>query len=364
MILTDMKRISILFPAIMMAIAASAAPAMHYVDALDLTVVNRAQERDTTFMRLDASNYPGLPAQVAEYSAHSTGLAIAFRTDSRNISARWTTSTVSAGSNRTLLSVVGLDLYILRDGQWVWAGAGRPVGTAENSVNIVSSMDGAMHDCLLYLPLWSKVESLEIGVDDGSVIEPIPNPFGPRVVIVGSSITHGASADRPGLTYPARLQRATGWEIPNLGYSGLCKLEPFYAQIIADTDADAFVFDAFSNPKAEEIDARLKEFVDLIRASKPDVPLIFLQTEVRESGNFDLSRRDFEARKRAASRAGMKRLVDAGYRDIYFIDPGMPLSPNHDDNIDGSHPTDAGFEKISDYLAPILKSILFSYGIE
>jgi len=359
-----MKRTFLFLSAMIMAIVAGAAPEMRYVDARGLTVVNRAQERDTTFARLDASRYPDLPAKVAAYSNHSTGLAVAFRTDSRNISAKWTTSSVSAGANRTLLSVVGLDLYILRDGKWVAAGVGRPVDQASNSVPIVASMDGEMHDCLLYLPLWSKVDALEIGIDKGAVIEPLPNPFGPRVVFMGSSITHGASAGRPGLTYSSRIQRATGWEIPNLGYSGLCKLEPFYARIVADTDADAFVFDCFSNPKAEEIDARLQEFVDIIRASKPNVPLIFIQTEVRESGNFDLKKRDFEDRKREASRAGMKRLIDAGYRDIYFIDPGMPLADDHDDNIDGIHPTDAGFQRISNHLLPILRSILFSYGIE
>ena len=360
----SMKRLIAIFLIIAGISASAVAVDLRYVDAEDLTVVNRAQERDTTFARLNAANYPELPAKVAEYSNHSTGLAVAFRTDSRNIGAKWTTSSICAGANRTLLSVAGLDLYILRDGKWIAAGVGKPTDPASSSATLVASMDGEMHDCLLYLPLWAKIETLEIGVDDGAVIEPLPNPFGPRVVFMGSSITHGASAGRPGLTYPSRIQRATGWEIPNLGYSGLCKLEPFYARIVADTDADAFVFDGFSNPKAEEIDARLQEFVDIIRAAKPGVPLIFIQTEVRETGNFDLKKRDFEARKRAASRAGMKRLIDAGYRDIYFVDPGMPLADDHDDNIDGIHPTDAGFQRISNHLLPVLRSILFSYGIE
>lgn len=359
-----MKRILLSLSVILVAIAASAAPEIHYVDALDLTVVNRAQARDNGYVRLNAANYPELPAQVAEYSRHSTGLAVAFRTDSRSVKARWHTEAPITGQNRTPIAYSGLDMYIMRDGEWTFAGAVRPSMTKlDHSGAIVDNMDGTMHDCLIYLPLWVPVGSLEIGVDEGSVIEPLPNPFGHRVVVLGSSITHGASASRPGLTYTARMQRATGWEMPNLGYSGLCKLEPFYARIIADTEADAFVFDGFSNPSSEEIESRLQEFVDIIRAAHPNTPLVFLQTEVRETGNFDMKKRAFEDRKREAARASMAKLFDAGYRDIYFIDPGMPLSPDHDDTVDGVHPTDAGFEKIVNHVLPQLRTIFAPYGI-
>lgn len=348
--------------ALFAALCAGAA-GMRYVDALDLTVVNRAQPQDTAFERLGASRYPELPAQVAEFCGHSTGLAVAFRTDTRTLKAKWHTATGPVGNNRTPISYCGLDMYIMRDSVWTFAGVARPSFTTAHEATIVADMDGSMHDCLVYLPLWVAIDSLEFGIDEGAVIEPLPNPFGQRVVVLGSSITHGASASRPGITYTARIQRATGWEIPNLGFSGLCKLDPFYARILADTEADAFVFDAFSNPSAEQIDSRLKEFVDIIRAAHPDTPLIFIQTEVRESGNFDMKKRDFEDRKREAAAAGMKRLFDAGYRDIYFIDPGMPLSPDHDDTIDGVHPTDAGFERIVNHLLPRIRLILEKYGI-
>lgn len=358
-----MKR-SLTFLSVIMLFLGLSAADMRFVDALGLTVVNRAQPQDTGFARLGADRYPGLPAKVAEYSGHSTGLAVAFRTDSRNVTARWRTATAPAGANRTPLAYCGLDMYILRDGVWTFAGAAQPKFSTDHANTLVADMDGTMHDCLVYLPLWVALDSLEIGVDEGSVIEPLPNPFSHRVVVLGSSITHGASASRPGLTYTSRIQRATGWEMPNLGYSGLCKLEPFYARILADTEADAFVFDGFSNPSAEQIDSRLKEFVDIIRAAHPYTPLVFLQTEVRESGNFDLKKRAFEQRKREAAARGMQSLFDAGYRDIYFIDPGMPLDPGHDDTVDGVHPTDAGFEKIVDHLLPRLRIILGRYGIK
>ena len=103
---------------------------------------------------------------------------------------------------------------------------------------------------------------------------------------------------------------ALGFGFVNLGASGQCKLDTFFARIAAETRADAFLFDAFSNPSAQQIDERLEGFVRRIRESHPTTPLIFLQTEVRESGNFDLKERAFEAAKREAARKGMGKLIE------------------------------------------------------
>lgn len=300
---------------------------------------------------------------VNRYGRYSTGLAVVFRTDSPVIRARWTTGSKANGKNTTPILQSGLDLYIMRDGKWIFAGVGVPKNGNDHDATIVADMDGSMHECLLYMPMFNSLESLEIGIDDGCSIEPIANPFRHHIAVIGSSITHGASASRPGMAYPARMERATGMEFCNLGFSGQCKLDGFFADIAADTKADAFIFDTFSNPSAEQIDERLKAFVDTIRAAHPNTPLIFIQTEVRETGNFDLKKRKFESDKRAASEAGMKRLMDAGYRDIYFINPGMPIGDDHEGTVDGTHPTDAGFANICAAILPQITEILARYDI-
>jgi hypothetical protein len=362
---SNMKRL-LLLAALATAMIGNAAEAVatRYVDAHNLTVINRPQARDTEFSRLTPSNYPELPAKVSAYSGYSSGLAITFRTDSKALSARWHTKVAAKGANRTPLACCGLDLYIRRDNSWISAGVAYPSTSLDHNGSLVTDMDGTMHECLLYLPLWTTVDSLEIGVDEGATIEALPNPFGPRVVFMGSSITHGVGASRAGLTYPARIERATGWEIPNLGFSGLCKLEQFYTHILADTEAKAFVFDGFSNPSGEMIMERLKAFVDTIRVSHPTEPLIFIQTEVRESGNFNMTKRAYEDHKRECARKAMQQLFDAGYRDIYFIDPGMPLGDDHDNTVEGVHPTDAGYVLIVENLLPQLRQILGKYGIK
>lgn len=340
------------------AVLAQTAP--RYVDASTLTVIGKTMPTPKLFQRVDTARYD-LWQPVKNYSIFSTGLAVVFRTDSRNIRARWKTGGYGLGHNMTAIARKGLDLYIERDGAWVYAGFGWPKGDDHDSP-LVEHMDEGEKLCLLYLPLWDQVLSLELGVDAGSRIEAAPNPFRHRIVVLGSSITHGASAGRPGMTWTARLARETGLDFFNLGYSGHCKLQPEFARMLAETEADAFVLDAFSNPSAREIDERLDSFVATVRKAHPTVPLVFIQTEVRETGNFNLRARRFEEEKRAAAEAGVKRLMKTD-RNIYFIDSKGMIGTDHLGTVDGSHPSDQGFMYMTRHLEPQLRKIFCKYGI-
>ena len=112
--------------------------------------------------------------------------------------------------------------------------------------------------------------------------------------------------------------------------------------MLAEMEADAFVFDAFSNPSAGEIEERLDAFVATVRKAHPSTPLIFIQTEVRETVNFNLQARKFESDKRAAAEAGIRRLMKDD-RNIYFIDSRGMIGTDHLGTVDGSHPSDQGF---------------------
>jgi lysophospholipase L1-like esterase len=337
---------------------------LKYTDATTLTIVNKAQPGGQPFQRIEVARYPELTPLVTKYYRYSTGLAVTFRTDSRNISARWTTVNKLPGTNTTLIAQRGLDLYIRSDGKWVFAGVGVPAKSGtQHEAPVVENMDTTMKECLLNLPLYDEITRLDIGIDEGAQIEAAPDPFRHRIVVIGSSITHGASASRPGMTYTARLGRTLGFEFINLGASGQCKLDTFFARIAAETRADAFVFDVFSNPSAVLIEERLEEFVRIVRESHPTTPLIFLQTEVRESGNFDLKKRAYEADKREAARKGMEKLLERD-KNIRFINPCMDLGNDHEATVDGVHPTDLGFGRMLDALTPQIARILRKYGIE
>ena len=113
---------------------------------------------------------------------------------------------------------------------------------------------------------------------------------------------------------------------------------------------------------AREIGERLDSFVATVRKAHPSTPLIFIQTEVRETGNFNLRARKFESDKRAAAEAGIRRLMKDD-RNIYFIDsPGM-IGTDHLGTVDGSHPSDQGFMHMTRHLEPQLRKIFRKYGI-
>ena len=261
----------------------------------------------------------------------------------------------------------GLDLYIMKDGKWVFAGVGTPIMRkapfSQHEGTIVTDMTKDTKQCILYLPLFDNVEKLEIGIQDGSVIKPMGNPFRHNIIVHGSSITHGASASRAGMTYAARLGRDNGWYTCNLGFSGMCKLQKEYAYYLADIkEVDAFIFDTFSNPKTEEINERFDEFVDIIRAAHPEVPMIFLQTERRETRNFNIKREASEAEKQKAAEDIVRNRMKTD-KNMYFISSEGFLGTEHIATADGTHPTDLGFTHMLEIISPKIKKILKKYGI-
>ena len=339
------------------------AAARKYVDASTLTLIGRTCPMEgNPYYRVDTARYHFDNAAIRRYCGYPAGVAVLFTTDSRSIEARWTTTPRSYGWNMTPVMQRGMDLYIRRDGIWTMAGAARPGLEDRHSGTIVEHMDRQPRECMLYLPTWSELLTLEIGVDDDAVVTPLASPYKHRVIVFGSSITHGASASRPGMAYPAQLERATGFEFVNLGASGQCKMEQFFAHVAAACEADAFLFDSFSNPSAQQIEERLEPFVATIRAAHPTTPLIFLQTEVRESRNFNDKIRKFEDDKRAASEAGMQRLLKQD-KNIYFLNPGMPLGDDHDATVDGVHPSDLGHGRILEVIRPQIVKILKKHDI-
>ncbi|KAA2240046.1 hydrolase [Chitinophaga agrisoli] len=327
-----------------------------YVDAKELTLIGKAQPIPSFYHRVDTARYSGMPLAVKKLFTNAAGLAIVFKTNSPVISAKWQTTDTAAPSNMTAIASMGLDLYIKRDGKWVFAGVGRPKGN--NTVaNLVSNMDGTEKECLLYLPLYDEVLNLQIGVAPGSHIEPLQNPFKGKIVIYGSSILQGASASRPGMAYPARLSRKYGLNFINLGVSGNGKMEKEVADMVADIDGDAFVLDCAPNPSPEQITERTAYLVKTIRQKHPQAPIVMIPSVVREGGNFDLKIKERVANQNKNFKTEYEKLKAQGIKDLYFIE-GNLLGTDHEASVDGIHPNDLGFDRMLQVIEPPLMKIL------
>ena len=334
-----------------------------FYDIYDTSIVNRAQSGGNCLMRLDVDKYPQLSESAASQLSFSTGLAVRFRTNSDYIEAKWEVGDEKHYSDMSPVAVRGLDLYIKKDGKWLFAGIGIPSYTGkENYSMIISNMDKSMKECLLYLPTFETLKNLKLGVNPTAKVE-FNNGFKRApIVAAGSSYTHGSCASRPGMTWPAQLSRRLGVDIANLGTSSIYKMEPFFADIIADTDAEMFILDCFSNPTADQIQERLSSFVEIIRRKHPDTPLVFLQTFYREKCNFNLKSRNNETQKWTVAEAEMAKLMSKD-KNIYFIKPCQWAGEDHESSADGIHPTDKGYQQAVNNMEPYIRTLMVKYGI-
>ncbi|NDV78185.1 SGNH/GDSL hydrolase family protein [Dysgonomonas sp. 511] len=332
-----------------------------YTDARELTMVGKAKPIPQFYHRVDTAKYNTMPLGVKRLFTNSAGLAIVFKTNSNSISARWSTLNQRKSNNMTGIVYKGLDLYIKRNNEWVFAGVGRPADNPTTAA-IVSNMEDGEKECLLYLSLYDEVKSLEIGVDEGSYIAAMESPFRKKVVIYGSSILQGASASRPGMAYPARMARKLGVDFINLGLSGNGKMEPEVVDMIAGIEADAYILDCAPNPSPEQITERTTYLVETIRKNHPQVPIVMIQSIVRETGNFDVKAREVVAGQNRNFKAEYDKLVAAGVKDLYYIE-GNLIGSDHEGTTDGIHPNDLGFDRMLQVIQPFVADILKKYGI-
>lgn len=337
-------------------------PRVVFTDARDLTMIGKAWDEAPFYHRLDTTAYPSIPRNVKYLATHSAGLAISFKTNSSKISAKWCTGSRAPGDNMTGIAFEGLDLYISRDGRWQYAGVARPASHTCSETVIVEQMEAGEKTCLLFLPTYDETLSLQIGIDSGATISPGSNPFRKKILIYGSSIVQGASASRPGLAYPARLSRETGYNFINLGFSGNAKMESEVANMIAPLLMDAYILDCVPNPSLEEVLERTANLVKTIRKFHPQVPIIAIESVAREKGNFNTQ---VAARVTLKNRHFKQEINKLQQRDknLYLISADGLLGDDQEGTTDGIHPNDLGFDRMLEKIRPVILKILQNHGI-
>lgn len=334
-----------------------------FTEASELNLTGKIlPDTPNPYHRVDTCVYKGFTSGENEQVRCSAGLAVLFRTDSPVISVKAEYGYYNTAPNTMGIALRGFDLYIRKDGVWTYAAskAGNPTRPDDNIV-LINGMDDSVKECMLYLPIYSEMYSVKIGVKSGSMIESLASPFRHRIAIFGSSFTQGISISRPGMSYPMQFMRDTGLQILSLGCSGNCKMQPYFADVLADVQADAFLFDAFSNPDATMIQERLFPFIERMREAHPGIPLIFMQTIYRESRNFSLTN---DMKEQAKMDMAAKLMAEAvrKYDDVYFIIPDTG-DDARESSVDGTHPSDMGYMAWARSIEkPVLK-ILKKYGI-
>ena len=134
-----------------------------------------------------------------------------------------------------------------------------------------------------------------------------------------------------------------------------------FLDILKKCEADAFLFDAFSNPSEQQINDRLEHFVEEMVKAHPGKPLIFLQSPIDLESYFDTVR--YEQRVSHVNTASkIMKVLEKRYKDVYFLEIPDVLGENG--TTDNSHPTDLGFHRFVTVYQPMIAKILKKYGIK
>jgi hypothetical protein len=313
------------------------------------------------FDRLPAKAEKTVRPAVWGLSRNSAGILARFTTDATVIKARWTlTSNRLAMPHMPATGVSGLDLYVHTGKGWRWLGVGQPTAQT-NIATLVSDIPKAKRDYLLYLPLYNGVSSVEIGLPDDSPLEKSPpRPVSQRkpLVFYGTSITHGASASRPGMVHTAILGRKLNRPVINLGFSGNGQLEKEVAELLAELDPAVFVIDCLPNVDAKAVTERTEPLVRILRTSRPETPILLVEDRTYANSFLIPAKRERNDTSRAAFKAAYERLQKAGVKNLHYLEGEYLLGADGEDTVDSSHPTDLGFMRQAEAFEKALRPIL------
>ena len=287
---------------------------------------------------------------------HSAGGRVKFCTDSPYIIIRTKEPAIYRAAHFTLCGSAGFDMYKKVDGQDYYAGSFMPPVDMKDGYESKLSTDiSDQTDITIHFPLYSRVQSIEIGIRVGSTLKPSEDyKYDVPVVYYGSSITQGGCASRPGMAYENIISRELNCNHINLGFSGSAKGEDTIAEYIAGLEMSVFVYDYDHNaPSIEHLKNTHHKMYKIIREKNSTLPIIMVSAPNGRPDAEFIKRRDI-------IKASYEKAVDKGDKNVWFIDGSemMKFSGGNEGTVDNGHPTDLGFRRMADVIGAAVKEAL------
>jgi len=299
---------------------------------------------------------------VWNLSRHSAGICARFVTDTTELTVHWVLTSASlAMPHMPATGVSGVDLYVKQpSGVWRWVATGRPGGQT-NQAKLFNGVSKEPREFCLYLPLYNGVSKVEVGVPAGATVSPAParaSSLERPIVFYGTSITQGGCASRPGMVHTAIVGRRLNRRIINLGFSGNGRMEPEMAELLAELDPAVFVLDCLPNMDGPRVRERVKPFVERLRQTRPDTPILLVEDRLYADGFFKRERAERNRDNQKELRRAFGLLQADGVKELYYLPGELLLGEDGEDTVDGSHPTDLGFVRQADAFVKVLGKIL------
>jgi hypothetical protein len=317
------------------------------------------QDRNRWFDRLPAKAEGRVTDAVWNLSRDSAGMLARFKTDAREIYARYRLSKPQlALPHMPATGVSGLDLYARDEqGLWKWVMVTKPASQTVEAF-VISGLAPGMREYAAYLPLFNGVESLEIGVPATASFDGLPPRSGKPIVFYGTSITHGACASRPGMVHTAILGRRFDLPVLNLGFSGNGKMDTAVGSLLAEIDAAVYVIDCLPNMLPAEVTAKCGPLVRQLREARPTIPIVLVEDR-RNTNSWIVPDRDkHHDANHAALRAAHEQLVNEGVQGLFYVAGDHLYGDDTEGATDASHASDLGFMRQADIFEPVLRMAL------
>ncbi|MDR4890083.1 SGNH/GDSL hydrolase family protein [Fredinandcohnia sp. QZ13] len=312
--------------------------------------------KEERYRRLPAKPVYDIPPRVDELADNTSGGQICFRTNATKLEIKVKLTDAANMGHMTASGQCGFDVYVGDPGKQQYYATAIPSlleQSYEKTIWDFSSrsqhITEQFREVTLNFPLYQGVEEVLIGTNSSAIIEP-PTPYDSdkRVIFYGTSITQGACASRPGMSYTNILSRRMNLEFINLGFSGSGRGEHGVALTIREIERPAcFVLDYEANVTYKEYKDTLIPFIETYREYHPDVPIIIVSripfVQDKAIGEYE----DYQNR-REYSKSTVEKLQQQGDKNISFIDGANLLGELwHECTVDGIHPNDLGFMEMA-----------------
>lgn len=334
---------------------------IEYLDLFDypelfygtLSITNKRLDfcKFPTQAREEMNNFDaGAIREMKSYHSASCGVRLRFFTNSKRIIFK-----IKLKRKYSVLKMVnwgsfGFDVYNLVGDQYDH----RTVFAPGNGYDLFaeSVYVPANGKLCIFLPNYNTIEEMYMGIDKGSIVEPIDYPEENMLPIIfyGNSVTQGAAASHSGNSFPNLVSKKMNNDIINISASSCCKGTDTIAKFIGKLNAKCIVIDYTRNAYTTDYFRKThEEFYKNIRKYHPDTKIILMTSESfnnwRDYDDFDeIVTNTYEHAKENGDNTyiiNQRKLFNE--EDYDFI------------SVDNSHYNDYGMNKIAERICEIIR---------
>ena len=342
---------------------------LKFVDAQDLEILGRAFDNtEGLYGRLPSDMKNEYREELWNLGANTAGVAVRFSANAEKLWVKWSLQNDFSMHHMPATGIKGIDLYILENEKWRYAGTARPSGKQSSSL-IIGNMEGFEREFLAYLPLYDAAIDVQFGCDSSAFIaKPKQNVLrsykttgAKPIVFYGTSIVQGGCASRPGMVHTSIIGRTLQIDVINLGFSGNARCDKSMLKTLERIDAAAYVLDFLPNCTLQMVKDSSEYFISNLAEAKPDTKIYIV-----ENINFPVTVADTKTAKELKEKnrelyAICEQLKNK-HKNLIYIKSDDLIGFDGEATVDGVHLTDLGFMRFAENLLKHIHIVEANYN--